>query len=210
MGDAAISLLSPLDRHLALHGLALRKAAVAEDIGELVGLSRATVDAVLAWAEAGGRIALAGGKYMLTVPAQVALRAEYSRFYQTQRASAAMRAACDQFELINTDLKRLITDWQTIEVGGERVVNDHANKDYDRQVIDRLGALHERFEPVLARMATSLPRLSIYGRLLLAALEKAEDGANEWVSDVRLPSYHTVWFEMHEDLLRVMGRLREE
>ena len=43
-----------------------------------------------------------------------------------------------------------------------------------------------------------------------AALEKAEDGAIEWVSDAKIESYHTLWFELHEDLLRLMRREREE
>jgi hypothetical protein len=30
------------------------------------------------------------------------------------------------------------------------------------------------------------------------------------VSDARTPSYHTVWFELHEDLLRVLDRERDE
>ena len=42
------------------------------------------------------------------------------------------------------------------------------------------------------------------------ALEKAEDGAIEWVSDAKIESYHTLWFELHEDLLRLMRREREE
>ncbi len=42
------------------------------------------------------------------------------------------------------------------------------------------------------------------------ALERAEGGAIEWVSDARILSYHTVWFELHEDLLRILGRQRSE
>jgi hypothetical protein len=53
-------------------------------------------------------------------------------------------------------------------------------------------------------------RFSYYRTHLEAALEKAEDGAIEWVSDARLPSYHTVWFELHEDLLRLLGRKRQD
>jgi hypothetical protein len=59
-------------------------------------------------------------------------------------------------------------------------------------------------------MTTLLPRLSFYQDKLMEALEKAEDGEIQWVSDARLESYHTIWFEMHEDLLRVLGRVREE
>lgn len=70
--------------------------------------------------------------------------------------------------------------------------------------------MHEQVEPILARLSAKLPRLAVYSRKLLSALEKAEDGDHEWVSDIRRDSYHTVWFELHEDLLRIMGQEREE
>jgi hypothetical protein len=198
------------DTHIVLHGLAIRKHAAPQELTDITGLDVGTVASVLAEAEARRRVVMAAGKFMLTGPAQVALRAEYSRFYADQRTSIAMNEAYDQFERINTQLKLLITDWQTMDVGGKRVPNDHSSADYDRHLIDRLGALHERAEPVLDRMAKEVPRLSVYPRSLIAALEKAEDGAIEWVSDAKRASYHTVWFEMHEDLLRILGRERVE
>jgi len=198
------------DMHLALHGLAIKKHAAPKDVAEIVGLDTGTVEALLADAEGRGRVAKAGGKFMLTAPALIALRSEYSRVYSDQRGSAAMNAAYDDFEKVNAQLKQLITDWQTIEIGGGKVPNDHSDKTYDAKIIDRLGALHERSEAVLKRLAAELPRLAVYPRMLLAALEKAEDGAVEWVSDARIASYHTVWFELHEDLLRVLGRERDE
>jgi hypothetical protein len=198
------------DMHLALHGLAIKKHAMPKDIAEIVGMDAERVASLLAEAESRGRVARTGGKFMLTAPAQVALRSEYSRVYADQRSSAAMNAAYDDFEKINVLLKHLITDWQTMDVGGEKLPNDHSNKDRDQKIIDRLGDLHERSEPILKRMAAGLPRLGIYMEMLTAALEKAEDGAIEWVSDARIASYHTVWFELHEDLLRALGRKRVE
>ena len=111
---------------------------------------------------------------------------------------------------MNPALKQLITDWQTIPVRGEHVPNDHSDKDYDEKIVDRLGDLHERVEPVIQQLASSLPRMSIYGDKLTAALEKAEKGEIAWVSDAKIESYHTVWFELHEDLLRLMRRERAE
>jgi hypothetical protein len=198
------------DTHLVLHGLAIKKHAAPQDLTDITGLDVETVTSVLAEAEARRRVVMAAGKFMLTGPAQMALRAEYSRVHADLRTSAAMNEAYGQFEKINAQLKLLITDWQTLDVGGKRVPNDHSSADYDRQLIDRLGALHERAEPVLDGMAKQVPRLSVYPRKLIAALEKAEDGAVEWVSDAKLASYHTVWFEMHEDLLRILGRERVE
>lgn len=88
--------------------------------------------------------------------------------------------------------------------------NDHSDEDHDARIIDKLGDLHERFEPVLVRLVAGLPRLAVWGDLLTAALEKSEDGNIAWVSDARSMSYHTAWFEMHEDLIRVLGRERLE
>jgi len=198
------------DMHLALHGLAIKKHASPKDIAEIVGMDAERVASLLAEAESRGRVARAGGKFMLTAPAQVALRSEYSRVYADQRSSSAMNAAYDDFEKVNILLKQLITDWQTMDIGGERLPNDHSNKDRDEKIIGRLGDLHERSEPILKRMAAGLPRLGVYLELLTVAFEKAEYGAIKWVSDARIASYHTVWFEMHEDLLRALGRERVE
>ena len=95
-------------------------------------------------------------------------------------------------------------------MGGTRVVNDHSDRDYDLGVIDSLGDLHERAEDILGRLTRAVPRFGYYSRNLLGALERAEAGEIEWVSDARIPSYHTLWFELHEDLLRLVGRQRQE
>ncbi|MFN6977976.1 MAG: hypothetical protein ACK4OP_07625 [Gemmobacter sp.] len=198
------------DMHLALHGLAIKKHGSPAEVAALMGLAEARVAALLDEAATRGRAARAGAKYMLTAPAQIALKGEYGKLYGALRSNPEMMAAYDAFEVVNAQLKALITDWQTVEVAGSRVPNTHADKAHDARIIDRLGTLHEGAERVIARMAAHLPRLKVYAQLLTEALERAEDGAHEWVSDARLPSYHTVWFELHEDLLRILGRVRDE
>ena len=168
------------------------------------------MQAALDEAVAKGRAVRAGEAYSLTPVARVALDGAYSRLFAAQRADAAFAAAHERFEAINRDLKGLMTAWQTIEIDGESVLNDHTNKAYDDRLIDRLGALHERAEAILRQLSAGLPRLAIYAEKLESALEKAEDGAIEWVSGARIESYHTVWFELHEDLLRILGRTRQE
>jgi hypothetical protein len=198
------------ERDLVFHGTAIKRHAAPAAIAELVMLPEALVAAVLGEAVATGRAIDARGGYALTPLAGVALRARYGLHYGGLRDNAKFMAAYQGFERINKTLKQAITDWQTLDVGGTKVANDHRDKAHDAAVIDRLGALHEQAEPVLAALAAGLPRLKIYGDKLLAALEAAEDGDHEWVSDIRRDSYHTVWFELHEDLLRIMGCEREE
>lgn len=196
--------------HMALHGLAIKKHADAAGVAEIMGADEVVISAALDKGAEMGRVAKTGDKYMLTPAAQMALKIEYPRVYADQRESTDMIDAYEAFEKVNVELKQLITDWQTVEIGGDRVPNDHSNKEYDDKAIDRLGSLHERFEPILQRLSAQLPRLDVYKGLLLTALEKAEDGDIEWVSDAKISSYHTVWFEMHEDLLRILGRERDE
>jgi hypothetical protein len=207
--DEATS-LSPRVPHLVMHATAIRKHGELPAIAAIAGLPIAVVEPVLKSLVAAGRINEAQGRYLLSPAGQLILAGNYSRFESDLRANAAFMGAYERFEIINRDLKQVITDWQTVDLGGQRVANDHGNKDYDAEVIDRLGDLHERFEPILRGLIGGAPRLRYYEGALGTALDKAEDGAIEWVSDARIDSYHTVWFELHEDLLRLVGRQREE
>jgi hypothetical protein len=198
------------DRTLAFHGLAIKRHADAAAVSALTGQSIDTVTQELAAAVATGRAIEARGGYTLTPLARVALQANYALHFAAPRTDDAFIQAYHGFERINPDLKQIITDWQTMEVRGERRTNDHSDAAYDDKVIDRLSALHERAEPVLNGLARLIPRLKIYSDKLEAALDRAEDGDPAWVSDIHRDSYHTVWFELHEELLRIVGREREE
>jgi hypothetical protein len=197
-------------RHLAFHGVAIKRLADAKAVASLVGLPETAVSAELARAVATGCALEAKGGFTLSPLARVALEASYGGLYGDLREDAVFEAAYQRFEVVNRALKQVITDWQTMDLRGERVANDHGDDAYDGKVIDRLADIHEKIEPVLKALAAKLPRLGIYLQKLAQALERAEDGEIEWVSDIRRESYHTVWFELHEDLLRIMGTVRDE
>lgn len=198
------------EMHLVLHGLAIKKHGSAGSVAGLTGLELGRVDQLLRECVGRGKVVEVQGKYMLAPLARVSLDADYSKHYSSERGNPAFVGAYEDFDLVNTRLKALITAWQSMNVGGQNVVNDHSQPDYDRRIIEKLGDLHERADTVLARLAAVVPRLVYYQVKLLEALERSEDGAIEWVSDVKIDSYHTVWFELHEDLLRILGRTRTE
>lgn len=193
-----------------LHALALRRKADAAALGASTGLAAAEIEIGLAPAIADGLAIAARGLYVLAPKGATWLQEQYPQAFAAQRSDSQLIAAYERFELVNRDLKALITQWQTMTVGGKPVPNDHSDSAYDERILDRLASLHERAEPVIAAMAAGLPRLARYTDRLAAALERAEGGEAEWVSGIRCDSYHTVWFEMHEDLLRLLGRRREE
>jgi hypothetical protein len=196
--------------HTLLHGLAIKKHATPREIAPLIGISESEVAELLERATKSRRAIEKHGKFMLSPLAQVALHYDYSRHCAQLRDTVLFVAAYEDFERINIELKSLITRWQTMETGGTRLPNDHSNRDYDLRIIDQLGQLHERAEVLLTKFEKVLPRFAYYRLRLLAALEQAEGGNIQWVSGATIESYHTLWFELHEDLLRLLGRLRSE
>lgn len=196
--------------HLILHGLAIKKHATADEVAAAVDVDPEEAREVLAVNAKAGRVAEISGKYTLLPATRIILKGDYSRHYGILRRSTVFAGAYDRFERINEDLKTLITQWQVREVAGAAIANDHSDEAYDARIVDRLGALHERFEPTMQAMVSELPRLGVYPPKFDHALERAELGDTAWVSDVKIDSYHTVWFELHEDLLLLLGRPRIE
>jgi hypothetical protein len=196
---------------LALHALAVKKAGGPADVAAILGAEEEAIAAALEAAAADGRAAGAKGTYMVSSSGREWLDERYPAVFAEFRADPAASEAYERFERINRELLALFTDWQMMpSAGGERVPNDHSDADYDHGVIDRLGAQHERAEKVLDRFAALDPRLGIYKTRLEEAYDKVLAGDIDWVSGARIDSYHTVWFELHEDLLRMLGREREE
>lgn len=196
--------------HLVMHGLAIKKHATPEQVAGILGLDADAVREALKKLVATNRAVEAKGRYLLTPAARMVLDSDYSFMYENLRANPAFQAGYAGFERLNAVLKRLITDWQTISVNGERVPNGHDDKEYDAKILDQLGDLHERAEDALDQLASALARMRIYREKLSLALTRAEEGEIAWVSDARIESYHTLWFELHEDLLRLMCRERDE
>jgi hypothetical protein len=195
---------------LALHGLAVKKAGSAAAVADILGLEEAEVSQALDAAAGAGHATAAKGMFMVTPAGRAWLTEQYPGAYAELRANPEATDAYERFERVNRKLLRLFTDWQMMPAGGERIPNDHSDADYDRDVIDQLGALHERGLKPLQRFQALDERLGEYIRRLESAYDKVLAGEHEFVSGARIDSYHTVWFELHEDLLRMLGREREE
>ena len=122
---------------------------------------------------------------------------------------AATAAAYDEFRAVNADFKSLVTDWQ-LKGGPGGAPNAHDDPDYDAALLARLDEVHARVRPIIEAAAEQLPRLKAYAAKLLAALSKVKDGDTAWLTRPLVDSYHTVWFELHEELIGAIGMTREE
>lgn len=193
-----------------VHALALRKRSDLDGLVLATGEDAAVVEAALRRAAEAKLVLAARGNYFVTPDGEKTLRAAYEERFAHHRASLAFGAACDRFEEVNRTVKSLVTQWQTRSLGGRSVPNDHSDEAYDERILEHLAEAHRQAEAVLRDLEKEAPRFARYRDRLGAALELAQAGDPDWVSGVRCDSYHTVWFELHEDLLRILDREREE
>ena len=118
----------------------------------------------------------------------------------------AFGRAYDEFRGVNRDFKSLVSQWQLKD--GEP--NDHTDVDYDAAVLGRLDGVHRSVLPILAEATKQLPRLDLYATKLSTALKKIQAGDTTWFTRPIVDSYHTVWFETHEELIGAAGLHRED
>ncbi|WP_067967060.1 transcriptional regulator [Nocardiopsis trehalosi] len=126
---------------------------------------------------------------------------------ESAAARPAVTAAYERFLVLNPELLDLCTAWQLRSVDGAMTVNDHGDPAYDARVLDRFTDLDARAAAVCAAPAAALPRFGRYRDRLARALARAVAGELQYVAD-DVASYHTVWAELHEDLLATLGIAR--
>lgn len=198
------------DRLLVLHGLAVRKAGSAQDVARVTDLDEHTVVKHLEDATEEGTVLGKGDMFMPTPQGRAVLTDAYPEVFADLREDGDLAAAYGRFEHVDRELKEIFTNWQTKEVGGERVANEHQDQEYDNTVIDRLGRTLEHADIVLDELVEVVPRLAAYRERLDDAYDRVLAGEHEYVSAAKKDSVHTIWFELHEDLLRMLGRERDE
>jgi hypothetical protein len=200
-------------RFLVLHRLRVKGFAEAESVAAGTGLDGATADDLIKRLAGEGMVTHRDGVVSgwLLTPAG---RTEHGRLLgdelDTSGAKPVVDDAYRRFLAINDDLLAVCTAWQLRSDGGAQVVNDHSDPDYDREVIDRLAAVDAGAQPIAADLSATLERYGPYGPRLAVALERVASGDHEWFTKPMIDSYHTVWMELHEDLLGTLGIQRGE
>jgi len=116
-------------------------------------------------------------------------------------ARDVVKSAYERFLEINQDMLVVCTSWQLRDVDGAQAINDHSDPGYDASVVEGLMGIHDRVRPITVDLRDVLERFTGYGPRLRTALEKVVAGEHEWFTKPVIDSYHTVWFELHEDLL---------
>jgi pyruvate,orthophosphate dikinase len=139
-----------------------------------------------------------------------ALGAEMLALDRESWGATNANAALDGFVTLDGRMKTIVTAWQMKAVDGQQVLNDHADAAYDAAVLAELAALHADASAWIGPLVGQLPRLARYAQRLDAAAAAVAAGDGRYIASPRLDSYHGVWFELHEDLIRLAGRTRED
>lgn len=143
------------------------------------------------------------GRYRVTPSGREALDTGLGQERASLDASA-VHEVHEAFVPFNAEFKELVHSWQ---LRGDEP-NDHEDPAYDRAVLDRLDALHERFVPVVSAAVAAAPRLAPYSGRFDRALELLRSGDTRYFLSPVLDSYHQVWFELHEELIGLAGLTR--
>ena len=118
--------------------------------------------------------------------------------------------ALDDLLPLDLRMKEIMTGWQLREVDGEQVINDHTDEQHDAAILKGFQSLHEDATAWLKSLVEGLSRLQSYVNRLDRAAGMVDGGDANYLASPRLDSYHNVWFELHEDLILLADRTREE
>jgi hypothetical protein len=195
---------------LVLHAVRVRGMADSGAVARRYGLDRAEAEELLLDFEAWGWVTHTTfhgtGGWSLTD----AGRAEDERRVAAELDAAGARHVVEHvhedFVPLNERFLAVTTDWQIRPTPWDAMAaNDHADWRWDERVVRRLRSLHRRVTPLCLRLSERLERFDGYPDRYRRALARVEHGDPTWVDHSGIDSCHTVWFELHEDLLSTLG-----
>ncbi len=193
---------------LVLHALRIKGVAAPESVAVATGLGVERVVEDLRELGAAGLVRSREGVvagWALTADGRLRERELVALELEATGGRPSIEAQYRDFLFLNAAFRQTCTDWQLRGEGADRVLNDHADADYDRAVLSALASIGDELRKVLAELIATLPRFRPYQERLRVALAHVAAGELEYVTGPLIDSVHTVWFELHEDLLTTLN-----
>ena len=193
---------------LILHTLRIRGFVQSSEIVVSTGLKLEEVESCLDSFRENSLVSYREGRiegWMLTQEGREKSQQLVSSELESSGFKEEINSSYQRFLSINQKFLSLCTDWQLRTVEGEQEINDHSDEAYDEEVIARLVNIDDEIQPVCQSLATSLNRLEGYSNRFSEALHKVQNNEPEWFTKPMIDSYHTIWFELHENLLSTLG-----
>jgi len=181
-----------------------------EEALKLLGLSENELRLILKNLSQEGLIRRTNSEWEIEESGEEMIKSYRERLLRESGRSEEFMKYCEEFERLNKEFKELVTRWQLKDEGGMLVPNDHSDPDYDFKIIEQLSVVHEKTMNVLKKICEIVPAFKIYAKRLENALNLLMNGNLEYMVDKSKESYHEVWFELHESLLKISGMKRIE
>jgi pyruvate,orthophosphate dikinase len=193
--------------NLVVRALFIKGFATPEGLAPALGEEE--TGAILDRTTADGVTELTGAMFQLTADGK-AMGAEMMASDREAWGMEKASKALDNFLPIDGRMKEIVTAWQMREVDGEPVLNDHTDSAYDASVLAEFASLHHDAAAWLRPLTEGLARLELYVARLERAADLVADGNHAYIASPTVDSYHSVWFELHEDLIHLADRTRED
>ncbi|MCP5031527.1 MAG: hypothetical protein GY939_06945 [Actinomycetia bacterium] len=208
--DLGVELATEVTMVECRRALALKGMATAESLAEILRSELDPILAVLGQLCADGQAqAGPGDRYLLTADGSAVVDADYE--VEAEVAGPVIEPYFDRFTAINLRFKEVITSWQMREIDGESVMNDHEDEVYDASVLAALAdEVHAEIVDIVGIVSQEVPRLGEYIERLQVAIDAVAGGDQQMMAHPMRESYHTLWFELHEELIRLSGRNRAD
>jgi pyruvate,orthophosphate dikinase len=185
------------DRELAvLRAVRLRLVVRADQVAAAAGEEPEAAEARLGALAAAGSVTGTPRGWRLTPEGQSRLD-DLLRAEQATVDAAGARSLHDDFLAHDRRLKELVTDHQV--AGADPEVCHAAAAD----VAERLSRFHADAAAIVGRAVSLAPRLAPYRPRLDRAAAAVAAGDTRYVAHPLVDSYHSVWFELHEELLHL-------
>ncbi|MFT4582868.1 MAG: hypothetical protein ACI915_000362 [Gammaproteobacteria bacterium] len=188
--------IASLDEHhfVVMNAIFLKKIATSDEVATLTGIDGAELNAILDFAVGAGLIMTTDSGHLLLPDGSSAVARHYTKTYQALRDSPVLNEWYAQFESINTRFIAAITAWQ---------------QDQSDDLLFKALDIVERLCTRIEALVLLVPRYNDYQRRFEAAGGLVESGDSDLLCNPRRDSVHNIWFEFHEDILCVMGRVRD-
>jgi pyruvate, orthophosphate dikinase len=201
----------PMNLDACIRRLGTKRFATTASLSDALLASPEAVQPLLDQLVSDGVVASVAGAYRLT-DAGSQRAADLATADRDAWGVEHATAALDAFLALDGRMKDTVTAWQLRSGpdGTDPQPNDHTDEAYDHDVLDRLAALHADADAWLAPIEAKAPTLVGYRERLSRAVARARAGDGTYVASPRIDSCHGIWFELHEDLIRLAGRTRED
>jgi hypothetical protein len=196
--ELTVSTEAELDAAL-LHSLRIKGRATESALAAAIPAAIDDVEAALRRGLAEDWFVSRGGRLAgwLLTPAG---REQWARQHEAERAGcdiAGLESLYDNdFLGLNGEFKAMCTRWQ--------LVGDLAS------TTDELNRIHRDNLALLERFSVLLPRFAGFAARFDAALARFTGGDSKALLQPLTDSYHDIWLELHEDLLLLLEKQREE